>query len=469
MSPKKTLALEIPEKFSFLEKPMRYKCAYGGRGSAKSWTFARRGLIRAMSKRTRFLCAREIQNSIKESVHRLISEQINGLDLYRHFTITNNSIVCVNGSEFIFKGVSNDVQQIKSLENIDICWVSEAQGVSKESWDVLIPTVRNEGSEFWVDFNPDYEDDYTYQYFVANPPNNCISVEVNYYDNPWFPKVLQVEMEACKARDYGEYEHIWLGKPKGSGGRVFPSFDREAHIREFDAELIRDKGRCFMAMDPHSHYYPFCTWIAIIPKNDRKNWPEDFYKHIYAEWPTFDDLGGYYHDLRKKLYHKRSLKELAVQLLASDGSQYGFKVLKRFIDSRYAKGSGSWNWSTKTAGIVELFSKPENGGLLFECPPEKVIDAQRQSMISDMVWNRNAPLSVYNEPSFSVDPSCRNVIKSLLNHRLEEGSEKESEKFKEASDTIRINYAGIHDFKYDDAESSWDVIAPSFGKNGWMA
>lgn len=467
--------VKLPNVLQFLFLPSRFKVAYGGRGSAKSWGIARALLMMGVTKKLRILCAREIQSSIEESVHALLKSQIGLLGLGKFYHINNRSIVGINGTEFLFEGLLRNVDKIKSMEGIDICWVEEAHNVTEEAWEIVTPTIRkdadpndnyketvieseeepltlnlNEGAEIWVSFNPKYEDDPTYQKFVANPPENCASVSVNYLDNPWFPEVLRIEMEQDKARDEVLYEQKWLGKPVGTGGRVFPAFDKDLHVRTFDRKLIAEKGNCFMAMDPHSHYYPFCTWLAIIPKNDRMNWPEDFHKHIYAEWPTFEDLRGFYHDLRKKLFYKGSLKDLAKEIYAKDGVEWGIKVRERFIDTRYAKGSGSWNWSTSTEGIVELFAKVENGGLEFSLPYEKAMDAQRQVLHKDMLYNKLIPINSFNEPSFSVDPSCRNTIIALKNHRLEENSEKESEKYKEPSDTIRINYAGIKDFEYED-------------------
>jgi hypothetical protein len=364
--------------------------------------------------------------------------------------VLDTEIRGVNGTEFAFTGLSTlTVDTIKSYEGIDYCWVEEAHNVSEDSWNLLTPTIRKPDSEIWVSFNPKFEDDATYQRFVVKPPDNCVTVRVNWDSNPWVPEVLRIEMEQDKIRDPILHQQKWEGKPVGMGGRVFPEFDRALHVRTFDRKLIAEKGNCFMAMDPHSHYYPFCTWIAIIPKNERGNWPEEYYKHVYDEWPGVDDIGGYYHDMRKKLFYKGNLGQLAKEIYARDGMEHGIQVIRRFIDSRFAKGSGGWNWSTSTLGIVDLFAKEENGGLLFETPQEKYIDAQRQVIHGDMTsYNRFAPVNQYNEPSFSVDPSCRNTIMSLANHRLEEDSEKESEKFKEASDTIRINYAGLHDFRY---------------------
>lgn len=429
-------------------------------------------LLKGSQKKTLILCAREIQNSIKQSVHRLLKAQIPMIGLSKFYDVTDGAITGANGTEFFFEGLLRNVDKIKSFEDIDICWVEEAHNVSAESWEVLTPTIRKPDSEIWVSFNPKYEDDETYQRFAVNPPDNCISRLVNYSDNPFFPEVLRIEMEQDRARDKVLHDQKWLGKPVGMGGKIFPAFDRDIHVKHFDRELIAKKGNCFMAMDPHSHYYPFCTWLALIPKNSRGNWPEDFYKHVYAEWPTFDDLGGYYHDMRKKLFYKGALKDLAREIYAKDGIEFGINIIERYIDSRYAKGSGSWNWSTSTEGVVELFAKEENGGLQFKMPFEKVMDAQKEAIHADMLYNTLVPLNAYNEPSFSVDPACRNTIAALRNHRLEEDSERESEKYKEPPDTIRINYAGIIDFKYKkpgESETKLQFGGGLFGeKYGWM-
>lgn len=205
---------ELPEKLVFfLSEKARYKVAYGGRGSAKSWTVARCLVLLALQSKVRILCTRQLQTSIKDSVHKLLSDSIQALGLIEFFDITRDSIRCKNnGSEFIFKGIQNNINEIKSIEGIDYCWVEEAQSVSTESWEILIPTIRKEGSEIWVTFNPDREEDATYQRFIKTPPPDSVIRLVNYNDNPWFTDVLRKEMEYCKEVDQGKYEHIWLGK-----------------------------------------------------------------------------------------------------------------------------------------------------------------------------------------------------------------------------------------------------------------
>lgn len=204
---------EIPEKLLFLlNKQARYKVAYGGRGSGKSWSVARSLILLALKQKSRILCTRQLQTSIKDSVHKLLCDSIDALGFSKYFEVTRDSIRCYNGSEFIFKGLQNQTNEIKSIEGIDYCWVEEAQSVSKDSWEILIPTIRKEGSEIWVTFNPDREEDATYQRFIKTPPPDSIVELVNYNDNPWFPDVLRREMDYDKEVDYGKYEHIWLGK-----------------------------------------------------------------------------------------------------------------------------------------------------------------------------------------------------------------------------------------------------------------
>lgn len=204
---------ELPEKLLyFLDKKARYKVAYGGRGSGKSWTAARCLILLALQSKIRILCTRQLQTSIKDSVHKLLCDTIDSLKLNKYFEITRDSIRCYNGSEFIFKGIQNNINEIKSIEGINYCWVEEAQSVSDESWTILIPTIRSENSEIWITFNPDREEDATYQRFIKHSPPDSIVQLVNFYDNPWFNEVLRREMEYDKEVDYGKYEHVWLGK-----------------------------------------------------------------------------------------------------------------------------------------------------------------------------------------------------------------------------------------------------------------
>ncbi len=209
------MSIEFPAKLECLFQPARYKVLHGGRGSAKSWGIARALLIQAAQKPLRVLCTREVQKSIKDSVHRLLNDQAQALGLGGFYEVLETEIRGRNGSIFLFAGLAqHTVESIKSFEGVDIVWVEEAQVVTKRSWDVLLPTIRKEGSEVWLSLNPDMETDETYQRFVANPPPGAVVVAMNWRDNPWFPQVLERERQETLRRDPDNYANIWEGQPK---------------------------------------------------------------------------------------------------------------------------------------------------------------------------------------------------------------------------------------------------------------
>lgn len=203
--------IQLPDKLQGLFEPHRYKVMYGGRGSSKSHSAAQALLMQGMMEPHRILCAREMQNSIADSVHKLLSDYIYQHGLTDFYEIQKASIKGQNGTEFFFAGLRHNVGSIKSFEGITRCWVEEAQYVTKSSWDVLVPTIRQEGSEIWVTFNPDLEEAETYQRFVKHPPADALVVFINWHDNPWFPEVLRQEMETLKERDYDAYLNVWEG------------------------------------------------------------------------------------------------------------------------------------------------------------------------------------------------------------------------------------------------------------------
>ena len=228
---------EFPQKLSILFDPARYKVLYGGRGGAKSWGVARALLIIGARQTTRILCAREFQTSIKDSVHKLLSDQIFSMGLQDFYEITQTAIRGKNGTEFSFAGLKNNVANIKSYEGCDICWVEEAQTTSKMSWNVLIPTIRKEGSEIWITFNPELETDETYKRFVVDPPENSIVQRVNWSDNPWFPETLRLEKDALYARDREAYNTIWEGVCRQTvDGAIFA---KEMQQAEFEGRITR--------------------------------------------------------------------------------------------------------------------------------------------------------------------------------------------------------------------------------------
>lgn len=208
-------AIEFPRKLEPLFQPKRYKVMYGGRGGAKSWGVARALIIQAAASPLRVLCAREIQRSMRDSVHRLLKDQIAAMGYGQFFEVLDNEIRGKNGSLFLFSGLqSHTVDSIKSFEGVDRVWVEEGHGVSKKSWDTLIPTIRKPDSEVWVTLNPDMDTDDTYIRFIAAPSDDTWLCEVNWRDNPWFPEVLEQERLKAQRSDPESYEHIWEGKPR---------------------------------------------------------------------------------------------------------------------------------------------------------------------------------------------------------------------------------------------------------------
>ena len=168
------VTVRFPPKLEFLFDPYRYKVAHGGRGSGKSWSFARALLVLGMQSRVRVLCTREIQKSIKDSVKRLLDDQIEGMGFGHFYDSFETEIRGLNGTEFLFAGLaSHTVESIKSYESIDICFIEEAQTVSKKSLDILIPTIRKPGSEIWICFNPVLDTDEVWKRYVENPPANA--------------------------------------------------------------------------------------------------------------------------------------------------------------------------------------------------------------------------------------------------------------------------------------------------------
>jgi Phage terminase large subunit len=253
--------IELPDAlYPVFTGTARYRGAYGGRGSAKSRSFATMALLRTYEKPRRILCAREFQNSIKESVLQLLSDQIERTGL-PGFDIGESFIRHENGSEFIFKGLKTNIKAIKSLEGVDIVWVEEAQTVSKESWDILIPTIRNPGSEIWLTFNPENEDDETSKRFVESQPSDSRIVKVNYYDNPWFPPELEKERLDCQRTDADDYAHVWLGeyKKQTRGGKVVHAWS----FANIDETISYDPNkRLFLTCD--FNVDPMCWGIAHI-------------------------------------------------------------------------------------------------------------------------------------------------------------------------------------------------------------
>lgn len=283
---KNALKISIPKIFRPLFSPHRYKVFYGGRGSGKSWSFAEALVCIAYTQKKRILCAREFQTSIKDSVYALLADAIERMGLAAAFIVQRDSIRCrVTGSEFLFKGLRRNVAEIKSTEGIDICWVEEAQSTSADSWDFLIPTIRAPGSEIWVSFNPDQQDGATQTRFVNNTPPDSVVCKVNFDQNPFFPKVLDMERQYMLQTDPDAYSWVWEGNCR----------------TVTEAQIFRDKYRIdrFNAPKGTRFYYGMDFGFATDPNALVRCWIDQETDSLMIDYEAFgfhielDEMEGF--------------------------------------------------------------------------------------------------------------------------------------------------------------------------------
>ena len=217
-------------KLRQLARPARYKVVYGGRGKGASWGMARQLLLDGADQRLRILCTREVQRTIADSVHMLLKDQIDELDLGDHYLVTDNEIAGANGTMFRFAGLNQlSARNLKSFEGYDRAWVEEAEAITKKSWEILIPTIRKPGSEIWVNLNPALDSDPTYQRFVVNTPPDTILIKMTWADNPFFPAVLEKERLYLQETDPEAYDNVWEGNCRATvEGAIYANEIREA-------------------------------------------------------------------------------------------------------------------------------------------------------------------------------------------------------------------------------------------------
>jgi phage terminase large subunit len=218
--------LDLPSKFQPLFKPKRFKIYYGGRGAAKTVSFAKTLLFMAAQERKRVLCLREFMNSIEDSVHGTLKDEVATLNMGPHFEVQKTQIIGANDSLFKYAALSRNIASIKSKHAFDIAWIEEGENVSERSWETLEPTMRASGSEIWVSFNPDDEFGFIYSKFVKPyldeiesngfyEDESLLVVKVNLVDNPFAPQELLDSSARMKKADYKKWLHIWDGQPYG--------------------------------------------------------------------------------------------------------------------------------------------------------------------------------------------------------------------------------------------------------------
>lgn len=239
-----TAQIELPPKLVSVFSPprgaFRYRCAYGGRGSAKSFSFSLMAAVWGYAEPLRILCTRELQVSIRESMYAEIRNAIKTRPwLDQHYEIGESYIRGANGTEFLFRGLRHNMTAIKSMAQIDLAIIEEAEDVPEHSWLDLLPTVRAENSEIWAIWNPRMDGSPVDQRFVKNPPDDALIAELNFTDNPWFPEVLEGQRQHDQSRmDPATYAHVWEGAYlENSDAQVLHG---KVAVREFEPETEWD-------------------------------------------------------------------------------------------------------------------------------------------------------------------------------------------------------------------------------------
>lgn len=269
------MKIEIPKAFAWLYEPGEVKVAYGGRGKGATWGFADALLTLGLRRPLRWLCTRETMTSIAESTHTTLRARIAALGYHSEFKVEERRIICTRwGSKgdvrdddplsgrygFSFAGLHNNVDGIKSYEQFDGCWLAEAQGLTKKSWEMLEPTFRKDppggpfgekgmGSEIWIDLNPDLDSDFSWTGIVQNPSPRYVIKKLSWRDNPFFPEKLRRHMEELRKEDPDSCDWIYEGIPRSNiKGAIFGD-----ELRRMDLE-----GRiCSVPYDPRHPVYTF--------------------------------------------------------------------------------------------------------------------------------------------------------------------------------------------------------------------
>ena len=336
-------AIWIPNEFRRLfDDDWREAAVYGGRYSLKSHTVARYLLIRARDKKIRVACFREFQSSIAESSHQLLSDLIRLYDL-KDFKVTDNAIInTINGSDFLFKGLFNNEQTIKSIEGIDIAWVEEAQTVSKESLEVLTPTVRKPGSKIVYTYNRLLENDPVHQRLVVEGRPDTLIINVNYdiaEKYGWLPEVIKKEIEDDKLKRFVLYKQKWLGEPYISPNDLV---SESSLIKCLSATPNSQSGRIIIGVDTGSNIY-----YTMMNK-------EGVFYHGYV--PSIEEMQGKpnydpYNELERRLI------EYPRSVLISD--QGGDLIGIRKLQAKY-KGRVFLCWSNKESKSEQLIKWGED-------------------------------------------------------------------------------------------------------------
>ena len=253
-----------PALREFWQTPARNRVLYGGRASTKSWDAAGVALFGAQAAPLKIMCVRQFQNRIEDSVYTLLKSRIGHFGMKDLFDVQRNTIKGVNESQFIFYGLWRHIEEIKSTEGVDILWIEEAHSLTEAQWKILEPTIRKEGSQVWVIFNPRLVTDFAYRRFVLNPPPNTIVRQINYDENPFLSQTMLKIIEAAKAEDEDEFKHVYLGEPNQDDDAVI--IKRSWVMAAIDAHIklgIEPSGKARIGFDVADGGEDKCAFVEF--------------------------------------------------------------------------------------------------------------------------------------------------------------------------------------------------------------
>ncbi len=360
---------------ALFEPQWRFISVRGGRGSGKTVNFARALLIRATQKPLRVLCTREVQDSIKESVYATLVSEMKKMGLESHFDVLSNEIRPKLGGAFIFRGLSDmTADNVKSLADIDIAWVEEAQTITENSFRKLTPSIRAPGSQIWLSWNPELETDFIYQKVVIEGLPNCASLFVNFDQNPWFPDELRLEEQDMKGKDPDMHRHVWLGMPLPAvAGAIYFN---EISQMESEGRLLNipiDDGlNTYIIMDLGFNDFTSCPVVQQVGgefrivdffENRRKplSWfSEQFIEAGYegaivvmphdAEHERLDSDGV---SMKAKMQALGWEVEIAANMPVEAGIRLVREMLPRTFIDKTRCGPRTYSDGTKTVGLIE--------------------------------------------------------------------------------------------------------------------
>lgn len=301
----------------------------GGRGSAKTQSTARFLLYLAEKNKVRIVCGRETQSTIDESVYKVLTDLIAEYSL--DFKILSNKITHnKTGSEFLFKGFREQGRaNVKGLEGVDVLWIDEAEAITKQTLDVIVPTVRKPNSKIIFTMNRFVRNDPVFEF--CNNRDNALIIHIDYFDNPFCPQELKDEAEACKQNNIEDYKHIWLGQPLANASDYLFNFEKLDKMKEIKAPDEGYNPAKVIGIDFASKGGDLCV-ATVLERCGARHWrvakqeawaePEPtvsigrIVNIISAEKPTCAtlDIGGMGH-----VVHSR-LKELGIKIEPFDGA-----------------------------------------------------------------------------------------------------------------------------------------------------